>query len=344
MSSPSVSRSGDLRRERLDRGTKVRSDSIYALASRRDLAYLLAPRVLLIGGLLASPLVAGLAGRYWLSVLITVCSTALLALSWGILASVGLVSLGQALFFGAGGYVAGVLDTRLGLPVLVSLPLSTIIGAAICTALLAPVLGLRGIYFALITLTVPLLLQRVIEATHVFGGTEGLSALEPLPDATLAAYIAVLAVLVTYFAARRLADSDLGVVLRGIRDNDRAVIAAGIDIQRYKALAVFIAALPGAFAGAFMAHWFQFVGMPAFALDLSTLPLTSAVAGGANTVAGPLIGALLLVPVSEFLRGAGTWRVVFYAIVLLVFVVVLREGIFPLARRHWSQYEHEVRE
>lgn len=344
MSSPSVSRPIHLRRERLDRGIKERSDSIYALASPRDLAYLLAPRIALIGGLLAFPLVADLVGRYWVSVLMTVCSTALLALSWGILASVGLVSLGQALFFGAGGFVSGVLDKELGLPSVVAIPLATVIGASICTALLAPVLGLRGIYFALITLTVPLLLQRAIEATHVLGGTEGLAGLQPLPDPRIAAYIAVLAVLATYFAARRLADSDLGVVLRGIRDNDRAVIAAGIDIQRYRALAVFIAALPGAFAGAFMAHWFQFVGMPAFALDLSTLPLTSAVAGGVGTVAGPLVGALLLVPLSEFLRGAGTWRVVFYAIVLLVFVTVVREGIFPFARRHWSQYEHEVRE
>src|SRR5512135_1609033 len=98
------------RRERIDRGIKARSDDISVLASNRDLLYLLSPRVLLIGGLLVFPLIGDFIGVYWLRVFFTACMMGLLALSWDFLASVGLVSLGQALFFGVGGFAAGVLN------------------------------------------------------------------------------------------------------------------------------------------------------------------------------------------------------------------------------------------
>ncbi len=330
------------RRERLDRGIKARSDDIFALASVRELLYLLSPRVLLIGSLLLFPLLRDVVGVYWLQVLLVACSIALLALSWDLLASVGLVSLGQALFFGVGGYIAGLLNSSLKWPPFLTIPVATVGGAILCALILYPVLRLRGIYFALITLTLPLLFMRVIEATKVLGGTDGLSGLDPLPDVTIVLYVAVTAVLVTLFGFRRLINTDYGLVLKGIRDNDQSVMAAGINIFWYKTQAVFIAGLPATFAGAFMTHQYQFVGMPAFATDYSVLPLTSAIVGGVGTFAGSMLGALLLVPISEAFRGFGTWRVVIYCIVLVVFVVGLPEGVFHYMQRKYHQFERSA--
>ncbi len=331
--------SAAFRRERLDRGIKVRSDDIFALASTRDLLYLVGPRVLLIGGLLLFPLLRDLVGVYWMKVFYTACTIALLALSWDLLASVGLVSLGQALFFGVGGFIAGALNAALSWSPFLTIPIGTVLGALTCAILLYPVLQLRGIYFALITLMLPLLFMRLIESTKILGGTEGLSALTPLPDIEIALYLVIAALLATFFGFRRLIHSDYGLVLNGIRDNDRAVLAAGINIQWHKAQAVFLAGLPAAFAGAMMTHQLQFVGMPAFASDYSILPLTSAIVGGVGTFAGALLGALVLVPISEFFRGFGTWRIVVYAIILLVFTVGIPEGIFHYARRRYHQFE-----
>lgn len=331
------------RRERLDRGIKARSDDIFALASFRDLLYLIGPRALLIGGLLIFPLLRDLVGLTWLNVLLIACNIALLALSWDLLASVGLVSLGQAMFFGIGGYVAGFLNDAYQIPPLLTIPVGTILGALLCTAILYPVLRLRGIYFALITLTLPLLFQRVIEATKVLGGTEGLSALDPLPETTIVVYIAMAAMLITLFGFRRLINSDYGLVLKAIRDNDRSVMAAGINIQWYKAQAVFLAALPAAFAGALSTHQLQFVGILAFTPNYSILPLASAMIGGMGTFAGATLGALILVPISELFRGFGTWRVVVYSIILVVFIVGLPEGIFHYLQRQYHQFERHVR-
>jgi branched-chain amino acid transport system permease protein len=330
------------RKERLDRGIKARSADIYALASWRELAYLLAPRMLLIGGVLAFPLLRGLVDAYWLRVMLMACTIALLALSWDLMASVGLVSLGQAMFFGIGGYITGYLSSTLKWPPFITIPIATVAGALLCATLLYPVLRLRGIYFALITLSLPQLFERIIEATKILGGTDGMSGLTPLPDITISLYVIIAVLFATFFGFRRLIDSDYGLVFKGIRDNDRSVIAAGINIYWYKAQAVFIAGLPATFAGAFMTHYNQFVGMSSFAADYSVLPLTSTVVGGIGVFAGALLGAFLLVPISEVLRAYGTLRVVIYCIALVVFVVGRPEGIFRYAERKYHQFERPV--
>ena len=330
------------RRERIDRGIKVRTDDIYAIASLRDLAYLVAPRSLAILALLAFPLLETVVSSYWQTVIINTLVIALLALSWDLLASAGLVSLGQSLFVGAGGYIAGYLNARMGLGPMWTIPAATVAGAAISTGLLFPLLRLRGIYFGMITFALPLLFMRVIETTGFLGGTEGLSGLTPLPGRTTELYLVMAAALVTIFAFRRLASSDYGLVFQAVRDNDRTVMAAGFDIQWRKAQAVFIAALPATFAGAFVTHHYQFVGIPAFAMDYSILPLTSSVVGGAGSYLGAVVGSFILVPLSELMREFGSLRVVLYSVLLLVFTVALPEGIFRYAVRKYSQFERLV--
>jgi branched-chain amino acid transport system permease protein len=208
--------------------------------------------------------------------------------------------------------------------------------------LLLPVLRLRGIYFSMVTLILPLMLVRLIEATRIFGGTEGLTGMTPLPSKWLEIYIIVGAMLTALFGFRRLLGTDYGLVLKGIRDNDRSVINAGINIYWYKTQAVWIASTIGAFAGAFMTHVYMFVGMPVFALDYSILPIAAAVVGGPGSLAGATLGAFILVPLSEVLRGVGGLRIVFYGVFLVVFIVALPEGIFHFIQRKYNQFERWV--
>ncbi len=119
-------------------------------------------------------------------------------------------------------------------------------------------------------------------------------------------------------------------------------MSAGHNIYWYKAQALFLASSVGAFAGAFQTHVHMFAGMPVFALDYSILPIASAVVGGVGTFAGPLVGAFILVPLSEILRALGTLRIVFYGIFLVVFIVALPEGIFHFLSRKYHQFERWV--
>ncbi|MBI5523147.1 MAG: branched-chain amino acid ABC transporter permease [Desulfarculus sp.] len=336
MAAQDTSKQVTRRRERLDRGIKVRSEDIYALNSWREALYLLAPRALPVVALVLLQL---LAPEYWQRVLISTTVFALLAISWDLAASSGMVCLGQALFFGVGAYLAGIMNHYLGLPPGLTLPLATLGGGVICTVLLLPVLRLRGIYFAMFTLILPLMIERIIEATKVFGGTEGLSGLTPFSHPLWESFLTMTALWVALFGLRRIMASDYGLVLKGINDNDRAVMSAALNIYRYKAQALFLASATGAFAGAFMTHSYRFVGMPVFALDYSILPIASAAVGGLGTLAGPALGAFILVPLSEMLRGLGGLRIVIYAVLLVVFTVGLPEGVFHYLRRKYTQFE-----
>ena len=327
------------RKERLDRGIKVRSDGIYAVSSWREMAYLILPRLLLIGGLLLMPLL--LTGApYWQRVLSIICIYSLLAISFDFLAHfVGLVSLGGALYIGVGAYIAALLNTHFGLPPLVTVPLATILGGGLCTLLLWPCLPLRGVYFAIVSLMFPLLAARVIEALDIFGGTDGILGVDGLPSKWLEMYIMVGVVLLILFALRRLVNEDLGLVFRGVKDNDQAVKASGIDVIHVKALGVFIASAMGCLGGAMLSHLYMWAGLSQFALDFSIIPIAATVVGGGGTLAGPVIGCLILVPISELLRDFGTLRIAVYAVILCGFIVFKSEGLMVYGSRKYQQFE-----
>ena len=194
----------------------------------------------------------------------------------------------------------------------------------------------------MVTLVLPLMLERIIEATKIFGGTEGLHGLKPFPNDWVKVYLLLFVMAVVLFAFRRLMTTDYGLVLKAIRDNDRAVMSGGINIYWLKAQALFIAGSVGAFCGAYMTHVYSFVGMPAFALDNSIIPIASAVVGGAGTFAGSTLGAFIFVPLSEALRELGGLRTVIYALALVVCTVGLPEGIFHYIQRKYQQFERWV--
>lgn len=338
------------RRERIDRPIKAQTDDMYALASRRNIAYLLLPR--LLPPILLLVLTPLLPNAYLQRIVTTSAVFALLALSFGfLLQSVGLVSLGGALFFGCGAYTAGALNAYYGLPIYWTVPAGTFVGAALATGLLLPSLRMRGVYFALVSLTLPLLLARIIEATQIFGGTDGLFGLEDFPDPLGEIYLVLGVTLASLFLLRRLLATDFGLALRAIKDNDQAVRASGINVTAYKAFATFLAALPGAFAGAYVTHVYGFVGISAWSIEYSIFPIASAVVGGMAVLPGPVAGAFILTPLAEAFREiasavterSSNLRIAFFSMALIAFVLVWREGLVQFLARKYAQLERWVK-
>ena len=329
------------RKERLDRGIKVRTEGVYAISSWEEMGYLLLPRLALICGMLALPLVIPI---YWQRVISIVCIYSLLALGFDFLAHfLGLVSLGGAFFVGTGGYIAAILNTSFGLPPVLTLPVATIGGGAICTLLLYPCLPLRGVYFAIVTLMYPLVLARIIEALDIMGGTEGILGVASFPNRWIEQYGIMVIVIVSLFGLRRLVNEDIGLVFRGVKDNDQAVKASALSINFYKSIAVFIASALGCLGGAYLVHIYMWSGISQFALDFSIIPIAATVIGGGGTLVGPILGCFILVPISELLRAFGTLRIVFYSLILVAFIVFRSEGIMVYAQRKYHQFERWVK-
>ena len=330
------------RKERIDRGIKIRTDSIYAMMSYRELSYLALPRLILIVGMLIIPLVVP--SMYWQRVFTISCIYALLAISFDFLAHyVGLVSLGGAFFVGIGGYLAAIANTSFGLPPWLTVPLATLIGGSLCTLLLLPCLPLRGVYFAIVSLMYPLFMARVIEALDILGGTDGIMGIDSFPNRWAEQYFLICILLLILFGARRLVNMDIGLVLRGVKDNDQAIRASGISVTFYKSVAVFLASAMGCLSGACLVHIYMWSGISLFALDFSIIPIAATVIGGSGTLVGPLLGCLILVPISELLRDFGTLRIVFYALILVAFIIFRSEGIMVYGQRKYHQFERWIK-
>jgi branched-chain amino acid transport system permease protein len=329
------------RKERLDRGVKVRSEGVYAIASWSEAMYLVAPRLLLILAMFVVPLV--MPSIYHKRLICLLFIYGLLAISFDFLANyVGLVCLGGALFMGVGGYIAGSLNALLGLPPVLTIIVAALGGAAICTILLLPCLPLRGIYFAIVTLVYPLLLGRIIEATRILGGTDGMPGLSTYPNPWVDLYLVIGVTALMLFALRRLVNEDMGLVFRGIKDNDQTVTACGVNITAYRTRAVYIASAIGCFAGAYLCHLYGWVGLSFFALDFSIIPIAAAIVGGMGTLVGPLLGSAIIVPLSEILRAFGGLRIVFYALILILFIAFRPEGLMNYFQRKYAQFEHWI--
>ncbi len=189
----------------------------------------------------------------------------------------------------------------------------------------------------------PLFMTRLIEALDILGGTDGIMGLDSFPSAWIERYFVILMVLIFLFGMRRLVNTDLGLVFRAVKDNDQAVKASGMNITFYKAIAVFIASATGCLGGASLVHIYMWSGMSLFALDFSIIPIAATVIGGGGTLVGPVLGSLILVPASELLREFGTLRIVFYALILVGFIIFRSEGIMVFGRRKYHQFERWVK-
>lgn len=330
------------RKERLDRGIKARTEGLYAISSWREVSYLLAPRVGLIGLLLIAPLVVP--SLYWQRVFALAGVYALLAISFDFLAErVGLVCIGGAFMVGVGGYIAGALNYYLAFPVPLTILIGTFGGAIICTLSWLPCLPLRGIYFAVVTFMFPFLVSSIILAGGFLEGTEGLSPVAGFPNIWIGTYLIISIILLSIFGLRRLCGEDIGIVFAGVKDNDQAVLASAVNITRVKIYALFIGTLIGCFAGAFLSHFSGFAGLSLFAVDFSIMPIAACIMGGPGTMAGPALGAFILAPLSELLRGFGQLRVVLYCLVLVGFILFKPEGLLNWAARKYHQFEHWVK-
>ena len=229
----------------------------------------------------------------------------------------GLLDLGYVGFYGIGAYTSGLLTYHFGLSYWVIIPLAFINGAIWGILLGAPTLRLTGDYFAIATFgfseLVVLFLTNEIWLTR---GPLGLPGIDVVSiDLTLFGgpkwefvgelpyyYLAIVMVLATVFVMYRIQDSRLGRAWFAIRDDEVAAVSCGIKLLAYKVIAFAISAAFGAVGGSFFARWMTFLSPDMFKFWESFLILCMIVLGGMGNIWGVMIGAVMLVSLSEILR------------------------------------------
>lgn len=253
--------------------------------------------------LAALPLVLG-ASNYLLGLLISALILAGVALAWALLGNLGgMVSFGHAAFFGVGGYATALLAGKLGLPVLLAVPLSGLFAALASLAML-PALRLSGPYFALAILAYAQIFRILAtEASSLTGGAAGLQRYPGLPTvlgldlaSRPGAYTLLVALValccLAYAAIRR---SAVGLALRAIAESEDATRVVGVNSVLLKSWMLLLSAFITGLFGALNAHIIGFLEPDyAFSGSWSVLPIIASVFGGYRTVLGPVGGAVVI--------------------------------------------------
>lgn len=287
----------------------------------------------------------------WLTFIMMSLYAALLSQAWNILGGYGgQLSFGHALFFGVGAYAQALGQLNWGLNPWMVLPLAVVFGAVVGVAVggLTFRYGLRGSYFALVTLAFAEVFRIVALSVSFTGGGVGLMV--PLEEgianmqfASRHGYIylilgfVVLALCVTAW----LRHSRFGAYLQAVRDNEDAARAIGVDPLTVKLKGIAISAAFMSAAGAFYVQVFQYIDPAiAFGPAVSVEALVGAIVGGAGTLWGPILGAVALHVLADFTRNLfgelPGISMVIYGVVLILIVMFAPRGLSgygqPLSR------------
>jgi branched-chain amino acid transport system permease protein len=271
----------------------------------------------------------------------------------------GMVSLGHAAFFGIGAYVVAILhwhaDRELALPggltpvthSLIVLPLAMLVSGALAVVIGAISLRTTGIYFIMITLAFAQMLYflfvslRFEDGDRAYGGDDGLrfpgdTMLLGVVDTRddLAFYFAVWTILaVLLFLGHRLTRARFGVVLQGIRDNERRMRALGFPTRRYQLAAFALSGAIAGLAGALYAHHESFISPSLMHWTRSGDLVVMVVLGGMASLFGPVAGATLFLLLEKFLPDyTEHWMLVFGPILVLL-VLFAKGGLIALVDR-----------
>lgn len=267
--------------------------------------------------------------------------------SWNIAGGfAGQLSFGHVAFFGVGAYASTMVQMRLGWNPWLGLPVSALAGAVAgwLIAVLSFRAGLKGSYFALITLAFAEVFRIIVNSVEVTGG--GLGMLIPMKQTVAnfqfgdrrVFYFIILALTVaSVLLALWLKASRFGARLAAIRENEDSARALGINTFAEKTKIMMISGAIAGIGGCFFAQYFLYIDPTiAFGVDKSVEMLLVSMIGGAGTVYGPLIGAVLLAAISEVTRAWFTIQglsLVLYGALLVVIIAYLPNGLIDLFKR-----------
>ncbi len=272
---------------------------------------------------------------YLLRILILTSIFAIFAASWDLLSGfTGQMNFGHALFFGVGAYGAALLNQRLHLPPWGSIPLGALVAVLAGLIVGIPCLRLRGTYLALTTLSFPIILMGIVFAIpEITGGELGISGLDRIVRSRVSQYyITVVVMVVMVVAMWKITDSNIGIIFHAIREDEVAVRASGINTTRYKLMAFCLSGFFAGIAGGLYAHFMRIAGPSTLEVSMSFQVVIWSVFGGVVTIWGPVGAVFILFPLLEFFRFWPELRMLMFAIVILLILRFMPQGLLPWLR------------
>jgi branched-chain amino acid transport system permease protein len=281
---------------------------------------------------------------YYRSVLWRTGLYVMLGLSLNIMVGyAGLFQLGHAAFYALGAYTAGLLNLAFDVPLFVTFPFSFAVAAVAGYLITRPILHLRGDYLAIVTIAFGEVV-RIVLVNNLFGitgGANGLSGIDrpvifglALRQPIYHYYLALIFVVITILAVRRLEHSRLGRAWMYVREDEVAAEAMGIDTTRVKLLAFVIGSGWAGLAGALYAGKITVISPDLGKFLESVVMFCIVVLGGTGSIPGVIVGTLGMVTLPELSRPLKAWRDAWLGFAMVVMMIARPQGLWPSGMAH----------
>ncbi len=310
---------------------------------------LLAVAVFLVSIFWLIPFLIDVTGRW--NFYYTLTSVALLSVaSAGVWLTfyIGRINIGQGAFALIGAYVSAILVTKAGMPFWYSLPLAGLFAGLVAILIGLPILRLKGVYFAMITLVLTEVVRLAALALPITNGAKGIVSI-PLPselsifgitiipdfatieNPKLAFYYTACALMVICFAAMyRIVNSRLGQLCRSMQQNEELAASVGVNIAYLRVIVFAISSFLGGVGGAMFGAIAQSVYPSSFVVKDSIDFMLNCFLGGLGYVFGPMLGTLTLYFGWDLLFELGKYQLLVYSSVLILLILVLPNGLLSI--------------
>ena len=281
----------------------------------------------------------------------TLTSVALLSIASGgvwLTFYIGRINIGQGAFALAGGYVSAILVVKYGVSFWLTIPLAGLFCAVMAVLIGLPILRLRGVYFAMITLVLTEVARLAALALPITNGAKGISSI-PLPggisilgltlvpdfstigNVKLAFYYLAVALMVVCFAGLyRLVNSRIGHLCRSLQQNEELASSIGVNIAYLRIIAYAISSFLGGISGAMFVAISQSIYPASFPVKDSVDFMLNCFLGGLGYVFGPMLGTLMIYFGWDLLFTTGKYQLLIYSTILILLIVTLPNGILSL--------------
>ena len=302
-------------------------------AKRNIIALIITAAVYLIVSLLNR---AGIVTSYYLQLIVTSCINVCMTVSLNLVNGfTGQFSVGHAGFMAIGSYVAGYITTELipqsalsgafQIPIFILALIAGGVVAGIAGALIGlPTLRLRGDYLAIVTLAFGEIIRAIIRLIPAVGGARGMSGIPRYSSLLIVLIITVIIVVL----CRNMVNSAPGRACVSIRDNEIAASCLGVNTFKYKMMVFIVAAVMAGVAGGLYSHALSYTQPDLYSFTKSCDYLVFLYAGGTASLTGSVISAFVLTFLPEVLRFLSDWRMAIYALLLIIIMLRLPNGLF----------------
>ncbi|MDM0021811.1 branched-chain amino acid ABC transporter permease [Variovorax saccharolyticus] len=264
-----------------------------------------------------------------------------MALGLNLMMRIGQLSLAQPAFMGLGAYGSALLTMKLGFPPILALLTSAVLAAALATLSGRIFLRTKGVYFVLLTYAFGMIINLVFqEWTSLFGGNSGLYGIPKFSIFGMRLtgvgqyYVLGLIFAAASFAAMRAIErSDIGAIFQSLNEDEMLSRSLGSNALSWRIAAFTFSAFLAGVSGGIYAFYIGFLSPDPFGFRASVDLIVINAIGGVNSVLGPLLGAIVVVPLPELLRDARQYQLLIYGLCLIVFLIFIKQGIVSVIDR-----------